>query len=271
MLERTMKPFGATAVFLAVINLLTVSSKINDINTISQAPGLQNSSIALTSTPLISNSPTEPVKDQSSPKTGTSPSVTAVNAASTSTSRSPIFSTVSTPKELTNEVSTSTVLNKDVNASTVAFVKASSAPPKKEEATTSSIHVKQTQKPPTNHKVQDSKDHNSSNSSGDTEKMSATSNKDSKDHNSSNSSGDTEKMSATSNKGIKIGAGCVAAVISVIVLVIIYKICQKKPPAQENAEEKACAETKENVKLISVKTESPTDMKRTNQMESIEC
>ncbi|XP_077332749.1 endomucin [Lithobates pipiens] len=320
MLERTMKPFGATAVFLAVINLLTVSSTINDTITNSQAPDLQNSSIASTNTPVISNSPT--VKDHSSPKTGTSPSVTAINAASASTSRSPIVSTVSTHEGLITKVSTSTVLNKDVNASTVASVKASSAPPKKEdvpsreastmssgetqktaindknqivtEATTSSIHGKQdvpskeastmpsgeTQKTAINdkeattssiHGKQDVPSKEASTMSSDEIQKPAINDKDSKDHGGSNSSDGTEKMSAKSNKGIKIGAGCVAAVIAVIVLVVIYKICQKKPPAAENAEEKACAETKENVKLLSVKTETPTDMKRTNQMESIEC
>ncbi|XP_040185950.1 endomucin isoform X1 [Rana temporaria] len=287
MLERTMKTFGATAVFLAVINLLTVSSMINDSYIISPTPGLQNSSITVNSTPLISNSSTEPVKYQSSPKTGTSPSVTAVNAESTSTSRSPITSTVSTPTEKITNVSTSTVLNKDVNDSTVASVKASSAPPEIEglfvtEATSPSIHdvpskeastmpSRKTQKPAINDEVPSKEP--STRPSVEPQNKPATNGEDSKDHGSSNSSGGTEKISATSNKGIKIGAGCVAAVIAVIVLVVIYKICQKKPPAAENEEEKACAETKENVKLLSVKTETPTDMKRTssNQMESIEC
>ncbi|XP_018419769.1 PREDICTED: endomucin [Nanorana parkeri] len=88
------------------------------------------------------------------------------------------------------------------------------------------------------------------------------------------SSNDTKKLSGSSNRGIKIGASCVAAVITVIVLVVIYKICQKKPPAVENTGVKMSAETKENVKLLSVKTEAPnSDTKRTssNQMECIEC
>ncbi|KAM5194727.1 endomucin isoform 2-T2 [Mantella aurantiaca] len=264
MLVRTMKPSGAAAMFLAVINLLTVSSssaKLTDY-TSSQTPDLQDSRTASTITSLIS---TAAGKYQSSPTIGSSLSATTGDASSPSTLKSTTISSVfHSPTEQIPGIDTSD--DKDVNSSTVASDKMTSAPPKEEnpnvgaEATTASI--------------QDSKTQDNSNSSSGADKISATSDKDSTKQDSNNSSGGADKMSATSNRGIKIGAGCVAAVIGVIVLVVIYKICQRKSPATENTEVKTSAETKENVKLLSVKTETPnSDMKRSssNQMECIEC
>ncbi|KAM5194726.1 endomucin isoform 1-T1 [Mantella aurantiaca] len=288
MLVRTMKPSGAAAMFLAVINLLTVSSssaKLTDY-TSSQTPDLQDSRTASTITSLIS---TAAGKYQSSPTIGSSLSATTGDASSPSTLKSTTISSVfHSPTEQIPGIDTSD--DKDVNSSTVASDKMTSAPPKEEnpnvgaEATTASIQefpskeastgpsIEAQTKAVTNDK--DSKTQDNSNSSSGADKISATSDKDSTKQDSNNSSGGADKMSATSNRGIKIGAGCVAAVIGVIVLVVIYKICQRKSPATENTEVKTSAETKENVKLLSVKTETPnSDMKRSssNQMECIEC
>ncbi|XP_072261726.1 endomucin isoform X1 [Pyxicephalus adspersus] len=313
MLERAMKPFGAAAVFLAVINLLTVSSSSGSDPEPSSpqttTPAIKVSQAPSTSTPLISNSPTGSSKPTSSPTVGSnqlnqSQSATTEYASSTSSSRSTTISTVSSPPGYSEEihnVSTSDDLNKDVNGSTVTSDKMPSTSPKQdypivsaelttmgtkasakpggETQTKPTVDEKVTTEPsgkaqtqPTIHD-KDSMKQDNSDSSGGTKKTPA-SNKDSNKQDSNDSSGATEKRAATSTKGIKIGAGCVAAVIAVIVLVVIYKICQRKPPTAENPEVKASAETKENVKLLSVKTDTPnSDMKRTssNQMESIEC
>ncbi|XP_077134006.1 endomucin isoform X2 [Ranitomeya variabilis] len=78
----------------------------------------------------------------------------------------------------------------------------------------------------------------------------------------------------TERKGIIIGIGCVLAAVVFVVLIFLFKMCQKKTPAAENSEIKVSTQTKENVKLLSVKTATPySDSKRmtSNQMESIEC
>ncbi|XP_069599737.1 endomucin isoform X4 [Ranitomeya imitator] len=86
--------------------------------------------------------------------------------------------------------------------------------------------------------------------------------------------GDAPPAPSNSKKGIIIGIGCVLAAVVFVVLIFLFKMCQKKTPAAENSEIKVSAQTKENVKLLSVKTATPySDSKRmtSNQMESIEC
>ncbi|XP_075705880.1 endomucin [Rhinoderma darwinii] len=83
-----------------------------------------------------------------------------------------------------------------------------------------------------------------------------------------------QPIALKSKTGIIIGVGCILAVVVLVVLIFLYKMCQKKPPAAENAEIKVSAQTKESVKLLSVKTATPySDSKSisSNQMESIEC
>ncbi|KAM3937181.1 endomucin [Leptodactylus fuscus] len=86
---------------------------------------------------------------------------------------------------------------------------------------------------------------------------------------------DEEKTEPSkSKKGIIIGVGCVLASVVFVALIFLYKMCQNKPQATENNEVKVSAQTKESVKLLSVKTATPySDSKRmsANQMESIEC
>ncbi|XP_068087788.1 endomucin-like isoform X2 [Hyperolius riggenbachi] len=84
------------------------------------------------------------------------------------------------------------------------------------------------------------------------------------------------KETPKSQKGVIVPVVvCVVAGIAVVLLVVLYKMCQKKPAVPERMEEvKPTDQTKENVKLLSVKTSPPTsDAKRTpaSQMESIEC
>ncbi|XP_073445442.1 endomucin isoform X2 [Dendrobates tinctorius] len=79
---------------------------------------------------------------------------------------------------------------------------------------------------------------------------------------------------SNSKKGIIIGVGCVLSAVVFVVLIFLFKMCQKKNPAAENSEIKVSAQTKESVKLLSVKTATPySDSKRmtSNQLESIEC
>ncbi|XP_077133995.1 endomucin isoform X1 [Ranitomeya variabilis] len=86
--------------------------------------------------------------------------------------------------------------------------------------------------------------------------------------------GDAPPAPSNSKKGIIIGIGCVLAAVVFVVLIFLFKMCQKKTPAAENSEIKVSTQTKENVKLLSVKTATPySDSKRmtSNQMESIEC
>ncbi|XP_066430073.1 endomucin [Eleutherodactylus coqui] len=93
------------------------------------------------------------------------------------------------------------------------------------------------------------------------------------DHKGATEGGEVPSLSK-SKKGIYIGVGCVLAAVVLVVLIFLYKMCQKKPPAAENREVKVSAQTKESVKLLSVKTATPySDSKRMspNQMESIEC
>ncbi|CAN2388943.1 hypothetical protein PRIEUP_LOCUS16889 [Pristimantis euphronides] len=74
--------------------------------------------------------------------------------------------------------------------------------------------------------------------------------------------------------GIIIGVGCVLAAVVFVVLIFLYKMCQKKPPADEHREVKVSSQTKESVKLLSVKSATPySDSKRMSpsQLESIEC
>ncbi|XP_072261727.1 endomucin isoform X2 [Pyxicephalus adspersus] len=290
MLERAMKPFGAAAVFLAVINLLTVSSSSGSDPEPSSpqttTPAIKVSQAPSTSTPLISNSPTGSSKPTSSPTVGSnqlnqSQSATTEYASSTSSSRSTTISTVSSPPGYSEEihnVSTSDDLNKDVNGSTVTSDKMPSTSPKQDypivSAELTTMGTKASAKPGGETQTKPTVDEKvTTEPSGKAQTQPTIHDKDSMKQDNSDSSGGTKKTPA-SNKGIKIGAGCVAAVIAVIVLVVIYKICQRKPPTAENPEVKASAETKENVKLLSVKTDTPnSDMKRTssNQMESIEC
>lgn len=86
--------------------------------------------------------------------------------------------------------------------------------------------------------------------------------------------GEVKPLAAKSKNGIIIGVGCVVAAVVFVVLIFLYKMCQKKPPAAGNSEIKVSAQTKESVKLLSVKTATPySDSKRmsSNHMESIEC
>ncbi|XP_069832899.1 uncharacterized protein [Dendropsophus ebraccatus] len=84
-----------------------------------------------------------------------------------------------------------------------------------------------------------------------------------------------QQSPSKSKKGIIIGVGCVLGAVVFVVLIFLYKMCQKKPPAAETSEIKVnrSPQTKESVKLLSVKTATPySDSKRiSNQMESIEC
>ncbi|XP_063774605.1 endomucin isoform X9 [Pseudophryne corroboree] len=80
--------------------------------------------------------------------------------------------------------------------------------------------------------------------------------------------------SLKAKKEIVIGVGCVLSVIVLVVLVFLYKMCQKKAPVSENTELKGSAQNKDSVKLLSVKSATPyTDAKRmsSNQMEFVEC
>ncbi|XP_044158360.1 endomucin isoform X2 [Bufo gargarizans] len=86
--------------------------------------------------------------------------------------------------------------------------------------------------------------------------------------------GEAPATPSKTKKGIIIGVGCILAAVVFVVLIFLYKMCQKKPPASENSEIKVSTQTKENVKLLSVKTATPySDSNRisSDQMEFIEC
>ncbi|XP_053559459.1 uncharacterized protein LOC128649926 isoform X1 [Bombina bombina] len=69
-----------------------------------------------------------------------------------------------------------------------------------------------------------------------------------------------------SKKGI-VTVVCIllAVIISIVIAVFLYKICQRKTPVVEQAGTKTSAQNKENVKLISVRTSATdSDLKRTS-------
>ncbi|XP_053317527.1 endomucin isoform X2 [Spea bombifrons] len=74
-----------------------------------------------------------------------------------------------------------------------------------------------------------------------------------------------EESPTLNRKGLLIGVGCVVAVIIFVVLIFLYKICQKKPQEPENTGAKVATQNKESVKLLSVKTSAAdSDLKGTN-------
>ncbi|KAM4807731.1 endomucin [Rhinophrynus dorsalis] len=85
------------------------------------------------------------------------------------------------------------------------------------------------------------------------------------------SADDSKTMSPLKGKGFLIPVSCVVVVIGIVVIVFLYKMCQRKPPAAESTGPKVSAQNKESVKLLSVKTATPdSDMKRTTPAHHME-
>ncbi|XP_075057283.1 endomucin [Mixophyes fleayi] len=296
MSQGTMKPIGAAALVLSCISLLTVSSSTSGVTSASSQPTNQVSSSTTTSAPSASSqSTTQGILSSSTATTSVTPTSNASaktesNLAPTSLQTPPTLK----PSELAdnqtnNGTDISIKLNQTIDqyhpttASTKIFSSNNHTSENGTNVTTVSPAIKPTGKyittpdiGTTKVKTKDNTTAGQHNNVNGIDQIASVNNAIGQEENMDiENHMNGEKQSSTKNKnGIVIGVGCVLAVIVLVVLVFLYKICQKKAPASENTGLKVSAPNKESVKLLSVKTATPyTDAKRisSNQMEFIEC
>ncbi|XP_063774553.1 endomucin isoform X3 [Pseudophryne corroboree] len=245
-----MKPIRAAALVLSVINLLTVSSNTSGVNSTSSeatTQGILISNISATNVTPTYNASTKTDITDSQTKNGFETS-TRLNQSTdhyhpTATSSKLLTSAILTRQRTTNRTSSNTTITPRENYATIPDIGTT-------EKTKDNITDNITAGPQIVDKVYDQEDTSKNDING------------------------GKPTSLKAKKEIVIGVGCVLSVIVLVVLVFLYKMCQKKAPVSENTELKGSAQNKDSVKLLSVKSATPyTDAKRmsSNQMEFVEC
>ncbi|XP_056422568.1 uncharacterized protein LOC130362316 isoform X2 [Hyla sarda] len=256
-----MKSIGADTLFLSVLILVTALSK-----NVSRAVNISTTTVKPTSSENGSTPTSPPALSTTRPS-----DVTKINLAITP---DPADNQTKNATEAITKVSTTTDQNLQANASNSVITNVNLTTVSSNYSTPNYVEVQPTDG---NIKVNSSADQDNllkfpevSSDAMPTER------KDILKDEGKDKGHEEQPTTSKSKNGIIIGVGGILAAVVLVVLLFLYKMCQKKPPAVEYSEEKVnrSSQTKESVKLLSVKTATPfSDSKRmsSNQMESIEC
>lgn len=261
-----MKSIGADTLFLSVLILLTALSNVRGED------GNQNTTLPTTSSGVLNTTTGLPTTIPAIITTKTGNGSTATPPPALSTAQSSDLPDNQATNGTEAKVSNITDQYHPANTSSTVSLNVNLTTPSSTHATSNYVEIT-----PADGKIEVNSTDGQNNvlkSPEESPDKIQTEHKGTRKDNGKDQEGEVQPLPAKSKKGIIIGVGCVVAAVVFVVLIFLYKMCQKKPPAAGNNEIKVSAQTKESVKLLSVKTATPySDSKRmsSNHMESIEC